>query len=122
MHLSGPKSHYNNRLLTHDRAMRAGLDDVGIGTLFGLYDYRYEVMAMLMHANHLEAEYGAGPHTISVPRLRQADGSEVSVTPPWEVDDENFKVRITRQRTLVPCCCQGFPLLQLLPSSRFYVL
>eukprot|EP00951_Prasinocladus_malaysianus_P024193 scaffold208110_cov34-Prasinocladus_malaysianus.AAC.1 len=79
------------RLLTQDRAMRAGLDDVGIGTLFGLYDYRFEVMAMLMHANHLEAEYGAGPHTISVPRLRAADGSEVSVKPPYEVDDANFK-------------------------------
>ena len=92
MHLSGPKSHYNNRLLTQDRAMRAGLDDVGIGTLFGLYDYKYEVMAMLMHANHLEAEYHAGPHTISVPRLRAADGSDVSVAPPYEVDDENFKV------------------------------
>ena len=55
--------------------MRAGLDDVGIGTLFGLSDYRYEVLAMLQHANHLEKEYGAGPHTISVPRMRPAGGT-----------------------------------------------
>nr|AHH85813.1 FeFe-hydrogenase assembly protein [Tetraselmis sp. GSL018] len=102
MHLSGPKSHFDNRLLTHDRAMRAGLDDVGIGTLFGLYDYRYEVMAMLMHANHLEAEYGAGPHTISVPRMRAADGSEMSIAPPYEVDDENFKKLVAILRIAVP--------------------
>lgn len=77
--------------------MRAGLDDVGIGTLFGLYDYRYEVLAMLAHSNHLEKEYGAGPHTISVPRMRPADGSELSITPPYVVDDPNFK-----------CVAEGF--------------
>eukprot|EP00873_Tetraselmis_striata_P040285 jgi/Tetstr1/460549/TSEL_005807.t1 len=102
MHISGPKSKYDNRLLTHDRAMRAGLDDVGIGTLFGLYDYKYEVMAMLMHANHLEAEYGAGPHTISVPRMRAAEGSDISVAPPYEVDDPNFKKLVAILRIAVP--------------------
>jgi len=102
MHISGPKSNYENRLLTHDRAMRAGLDDVGIGTLFGLTDYRYEVMAMLMHSNHLEETYGAGPHTISVPRLRSAEGSEVSVAPPAEVDDANFKKLVAILRIAVP--------------------
>jgi 2-iminoacetate synthase len=55
-----------------DRAQIGGIDDVGIGALFGLYDYRFEVLAMLMHANHLEKEYKAGPHTISVPRMRPA--------------------------------------------------
>jgi [FeFe] hydrogenase H-cluster radical SAM maturase HydG len=102
MHISGPKSDFNHRLLTQDRAMRAGLDDVGIGTLFGLYDYRYEVLAMLQHSNHLEAEYGAGPHTISVPRLRPADGSDLSIRPPYEVDDANFKKLVAVIRIAVP--------------------
>jgi len=102
MHIGGPKSHYDNRVLTHDRAMRAGLDDVGLGTLFGLYDYRYEVLATLMHANHLESEYGAGPHTISVPRMRPADGSDVSLAPPYPVDDDDFKKLVAVIRIAVP--------------------
>lgn len=57
---------------------------------------------MLMHSNHLEAEYGAGPHTISVPRLRPADGSELSIRPPHEVDDENFKKLVAIIRIAVP--------------------
>eukprot|EP01025_Chloroclados_australasicus_P059180 TRINITY_DN7474_c0_g1_i1.p1 TRINITY_DN7474_c0_g1~~TRINITY_DN7474_c0_g1_i1.p1 ORF type:complete len:537 (-),score=49.23 TRINITY_DN7474_c0_g1_i1:334-1944(-) len=102
MHLSGPKSNYEHRLLTMDRAFRGGLDDVGIGTLFGLYDYRYEVMAMLMHSNHLEEEYKAGPHTISVPRLRAASGSDIAAKPPYEVDDANFKKLVAIIRIAVP--------------------
>lgn len=102
MHISGPKSDFDHRLLTQDRAFRGGIDDVGIGTLFGLYDYRYEVLAMLQHSNHLEAEYGAGPHTISVPRLRPADGSELSIRPPYEVDDDNFKKLVAIIRIAVP--------------------
>ncbi|KAG1664045.1 hypothetical protein FOA52_010465 [Chlamydomonas sp. UWO 241] len=102
MHISGPKSDYNYRLLTQDRAMRGGIDDVGIGTLFGLFDYRFEVLAMLQHAEHLEKEYGAGPHTISVPRMRPADGSELSVTPPHVVDDDNFKKLVAIIRIAVP--------------------
>ena len=102
MHISGPKSDFEHRLLTQDRAMRAGIDDVGIGTLFGLYDYRYEVLAMLMHANHLEENYGAGPHTISVPRMRPAEGSELSIKPPYEVDDDNFKKLVATIRIAVP--------------------
>lgn len=82
--------------------MRAGLDDVGIGALFGLYDYRYEVLAMLMHSEHLEREYGAGPHTISVPRMRPADGSELSITPPYLVDDDNFRKLVAIIRIAVP--------------------
>ena len=88
MHVSGPKSDYSHRLLSQDRAMRGGLDDVGIGALFGLADYRYEVLGMLSHANHLEAEYGAGPHTVSVPRMRPADGSALSISPPHAVRGE----------------------------------
>ncbi|PSC67160.1 [e] hydrogenase H-cluster radical SAM maturase [Micractinium conductrix] len=102
MHIAGPKSDYDNRVQTHDRAMRAGLDDVGLGTLFGLYDYKYEVLATLMHANHLEREYGAGPHTISVPRMRPADGSDVSLAPPYAVDDANFKKLVAILRIAVP--------------------
>uniref|UniRef100_A0A7S0WW57 Biotin and thiamin synthesis-associated domain-containing protein n=1 Tax=Chlamydomonas leiostraca TaxID=1034604 RepID=A0A7S0WW57_9CHLO len=102
MHVSGPKSDFDHRLLSQDRAMRAGLDDVGIGTLFGLYDYRYEVLAMLKHSEHLEREYGAGPHTISVPRMRPADGSELSITPPYPVDDDNFKKLVAIIRIAVP--------------------
>ncbi|KAL4444884.1 hypothetical protein ABPG77_003934 [Micractinium sp. CCAP 211/92] len=102
MHIAGPKSDYNNRVLTHDRAMRAGLDDVGLGVLYGLYDYRYEVLATLMHANHLEREYGAGPHTISVPRMRPADGSDVSLAPPHAVDDAHFKKLVAILRIAVP--------------------
>ncbi|MCL1845395.1 MAG: [FeFe] hydrogenase H-cluster radical SAM maturase HydG [Defluviitaleaceae bacterium] len=67
---SAPKSNYDWQLGAMDRAMQAGLDDVGIGVLFGLSDYRFELAAMLSHAEYLEAEYGAGPHTISVPRGR----------------------------------------------------
>lgn len=102
MHISGPKSDYDNRVLTFDRAMRAGLDDVGIGVLYGLYDYKYEVLATLMHANHLEREYKAGPHTISVPRMRPADGSDVSLAPPYAVDDATFKKLVAILRIAVP--------------------
>lgn len=102
MHPSGPKSDYNHRLLTMDRAMRAGVDDVGIGVLFGLTDYRYEVLGLLMHSIHLEKEYKAGPHTISMPRLRPAMGSDVSRKPPHEVDDMNFKKLAAIIRLAVP--------------------
>ncbi|GBG64766.1 hypothetical protein CBR_g46723 [Chara braunii] len=102
MHPAGPKSDYPHRLLTMDRAFRGGVDDVGLGVLFGLYDYRYECLAMVMHANHLEAEYGAGPHTISVPRMRPAEGAETSVNPPYPVDDAHFRKLVAILRIAVP--------------------
>jgi 2-iminoacetate synthase len=74
MHPSGPKSDYAWHAEAMDRAMSAGIDDVGLGVLFGLDRYRYEFAALLMHAEHLEAAHGVGPHTISVPRIRAADG------------------------------------------------
>ena len=74
LHPSGPKSDYEWHTTAMDRAMQGGLDDVGIGVLFGLYDYRYEFAAMMMHAEYLERAYGVGPHTISVPRIRPALG------------------------------------------------
>lgn len=74
LHPSGPKHNYDYHTEAPDRAMDGGIDDVGIGVLFGLERYKYEFTGLLMHAEHLEAVYGVGPHTISVPRIKQADG------------------------------------------------
>ncbi len=73
LHPTGPKHNYNYHTEAMDRAMEAGIDDVGCGVLFGLELYRYEFVGILMHAEHLEAKFGVGPHTISVPRVRRAD-------------------------------------------------
>ncbi len=73
LHPTGPKHDYAWHTEAMDRAMQAGIDDVGLGVLFGLDSYRYELAGLLMHAEHLEAVYGVGPHTISVPRVRPAD-------------------------------------------------
>lgn len=73
LHPTGPKHNYSYHTEAMDRAMQAGIDDVGIGVLFGLNNYRYDFAGLLMHAEHLEAAYGVGPHTISVPRLCMAD-------------------------------------------------
>lgn len=73
LHPFGPKSDYCYHTEAHDRAMEAGIDDVGFGVLFGLGTYRYEFSALLMHAEHMEARYGVGPHTISVPRICPAE-------------------------------------------------
>ncbi|MBQ3623070.1 MAG: [Bacteroidaceae bacterium] len=81
LHPTGPKSDYAYHTEAMDRAMQGGIDDVGIGVLFGLETYRYDFIGMLMHAEHLEATYGVGPHTISVPRLCMAD----------DIDTADFK-------------------------------
>ena len=81
LHSSGPKSDYAYHTEAMDRAMQGGIDDVGIGVLFGLETYRYDFVGLLMHAEHLEAVYGVGPHTISVPRLCMAD----------DIDTADFK-------------------------------
>ena len=73
LHPTGPKSNYAYHTEAHDRAMQGGIDDVGLGVLFGLELYRYEFAGLLMHAEHLEAVFGVGPHTISVPRVKHAD-------------------------------------------------
>lgn len=78
LHPTGPKHNYNYHTEAMDRAMEGGIDDVGIGVLFGLDKYRYEFAGLLMHAEHLEAAFGVGPHTISVPRLRDADDIDSS--------------------------------------------
>ncbi|MFH1684505.1 MAG: [FeFe] hydrogenase H-cluster radical SAM maturase HydG, partial [Candidatus Margulisiibacteriota bacterium] len=102
MHPSGPKSDYDHHYSVMDRAFKAGIDDVGVGILFGLYDYKFEVLALMKHIEHLEKEFGMGPHTISVPRLEPATGSDVAAKPPYEVSDRNFKKIIAVLRLAVP--------------------
>lgn len=102
MHPSGLKSNFDYRVQTMDRALEAGLNDVGVGVLFGLTDYRFEVLALLSHARHLEEKYGTGPHTISVPRIEPASGSDVSENPPFAIDDKTFKKIISILRISVP--------------------
>lgn len=101
MHPSGPKRDYDWHTLAHDRAMEGGIDDVGFGVLYGLYDYKYEVLATLLHAIHLEEVYGVGPHTISVPRLRPARGVTLEQFP-YLVSDADFKKLIAIIRLAVP--------------------
>ena len=103
MHPGGPKADFDWRLTTMDRALAAGLDDVGIGVLFGLYDWRFEVLALLEHARHLDTAYGVGPHTISVPRLMEAVGADTSVThAATRVSDHDFQRLVAILRLAVP--------------------
>jgi len=99
-HKAGPKKDYNNRLTSLDRAQEAGLDDVGIGALFGLFDWKFEVMALVRHTNHLEACYNVGPHTISFPRLQAA--SHLDVDGNYLVTDEQFTRLVAILRLAVP--------------------
>lgn len=102
VHPDGPKSDYAFRLFAMDRAMEAGINDVGIGALFGLYDYKFEVLALLCHARHLEKKFGAGPHTISVPRIEPAIGAPLSIRPTHAVSDRDFKKLVAILRLAVP--------------------
>ena len=102
MHPSGPKADYLYHLTAMDRAMEGGIEDVGVGILFGLYDYRFEVMALLQHIRHLEERFGVGPHTISLPRIEPATGSEIADNPPHRVSDLEFKKIIALLRITVP--------------------
>jgi 2-iminoacetate synthase len=99
-HPTGRKADYNYRLTSLDRAQEAGLDDVGIGVLFGLYDWRFEVMGLVRHTNHLEACYNVGPHTISFPRLQ--DAAEYEIDMKYHVNDEEFTRIIAILRLAVP--------------------
>lgn len=102
MHVAGKKADYNFRVTGMHRAIEAGINDVGIGALLGLYDYRFEVLSMLQHVKDLEDKYGVGPHTISVPRIEPACGSPLSEHPPYAVSDEDFKKIIAVLRLAVP--------------------
>ena len=100
MHRRGPKSDFLWRLYGQDRAMEAGCDDVGLGVLFGLYDWRFEAMGLLAHAIHLEETFGVGPHTFSFPRLK--DASNRALQPEFLLSDVDFKRLIVILRLSVP--------------------
>ncbi len=102
VHLAGPKTDFDWRVDAMDRAMQAGIDDVGIGVLFGLFDWRFEILALMQHIAHLEREFGCGPHTISVPRLEPASGSDVAAHPPHPVGDVDFRKIVAILRMAVP--------------------
>jgi 2-iminoacetate synthase len=101
MHPAGPKRDYDWHTLAMDRAMEGGIDDVGFGVLFGLYDYKFEVLATLLHSLHLEEHFGVGCHTISVPRIRPAAGVTLE-TFPYLVNDDDFKKIVAIIRLAVP--------------------
>lgn len=101
LHPTGPKHNYAYHTEAMDRAMEGGIDDVGLGVLFGLERYKYEFSALLMHAEHLEAVYGVGPHTISVPRIRPADDIDPTAFSN-SISDEIFQKIVACIRVAVP--------------------
>ena len=101
LHPTGPKHNYAYHTEAMDRAMEGGIDDVGLGVLFGLERYKYEFAGLLMHAEHLEAVHGVGPHTISVPRIKRADDIDPS-TFANGIDDETFAKLVALIRIAVP--------------------
>ncbi len=102
VHTAGKKRDYDWRATALDRAMQAGIDDVGMGVLFGLHDWRFELLSLMQHIAHLEEVFGVGCHTISVPRIEPADGSNLSLAPPAPVSDLDFKKIIAILRLAVP--------------------
>lgn len=102
MHPSGPKKDYVKRLTAMHRAQEGGIDDVGIGALFGLYDFKFDVLGLLFHALQLEKDCGVGPHTISIPRLEPAFNAPAAIAPPRPVTDREFKKLVAILRLAVP--------------------
>jgi 2-iminoacetate synthase len=102
LHLRGPKSDYNYRVTTMDRAFQGGGHDVGMGVLFGLAPWKQEVASLLKHAEYLDKKYGVGPHTLSVPRIEPAEGSDYSNNPTYPVSDHDFLKIIAVLRLAVP--------------------
>ncbi|MFZ5626195.1 MAG: [FeFe] hydrogenase H-cluster radical SAM maturase HydG [Bacillota bacterium] len=101
MHPAGAKADYHWRVSAPERALQAGIDDIGMGVLYGLYDHRYDTLALLAHAHYLDRTYGVGPHTLSVPRLRPAPGSQLHAAP-YPVSDRDFKKIVAILRLAVP--------------------
>ncbi len=99
-HKGGKKSDYEYRLTSLDAAMNAGIDDVGIGALFGLYDWRFELLSLVRHTNHFEACYNVGPHTISFPRI--TDTNDFKANPRYQMTDEEFTKMVAILRLAVP--------------------
>ena len=102
LHPEGPKSDPDNRIDSVDRAFLAGIDDVGIGVLYGLYDWRFDTLALLSHIEHLEGRFNVGPHTISVPRIEPAVGVEFTRHLKYGVSDADFKKLVAVLRLSVP--------------------
>ena len=102
LHLAGTKADYQFRLDVMDRALEAGMNDVGIGPLLGLYDHKYDILATLEHSWYLDKKYGVGPHTISIPRLEPAEGSDFSLHPNDVLTDDDFKKCVAVLRLAVP--------------------
>lgn len=102
MHPNGPKKDFARRLTAMHRAQEGGINDVGIGALFGLFDYKYEVLGLLLHAFQLEKDCGVGPHTISIPRLEPAFNAPAAIAPPHPVSDHDFKKLVAIIRMAVP--------------------
>jgi len=102
VHLGGKKKDYDYRVTALHRAMEAGINDVGIGVLFGLHDFRFELLALMQHIRELENVFGVGPHTISVPRLEPATGSDIASHPPFGVSDLDFRKIVAILRLAVP--------------------
>lgn len=100
VHLGGKKRDYNWRITALDRAQESGIDDVGIGALLGLYDWRFEILALIRHVNHFEAVYNVGPHTISFPRIKTASGYMVDER--YKVSDDDFTKLVAILRLAVP--------------------
>lgn len=102
LHIAGAKKDYQFRLDAMDRAIAAGINDVGIGPLLGLYNHKYDILATLEHAWHLDKTYGIGPHTISIPRIEPAEGSDFSLHPNDTLTDNEFKQCVAVLRLAVP--------------------
>lgn len=102
MHIKGKKKDYLYRLYAMHRAQEAGIDDIGMGVLFGLFDPKFDMLALLQHAQELERVFGVGPHTISFPRIEPASGSELSKNPPCTIDDQMFKKVVAVIRLSMP--------------------
>ena len=96
------KGNYDWRTTCFHRCMEAGVDDVGLGALFGLYDWQFEVLALVMHSRDLERWFNIGPHTISFPRLEPASGTRVPEESPWLIDDDTFRRILVVTRLAVP--------------------
>ncbi len=102
VHVIGKKTDYLYRLYAMHRAMEAGIDDVGMGALYGLVNYKFENLALLQHVKQLETDMGVGPHTISFPRIEPAQGSEMSYNPPHVMNDEEMRRTVAIMRLAVP--------------------
>ncbi|MFB3880602.1 MAG: [FeFe] hydrogenase H-cluster radical SAM maturase HydG [Armatimonadota bacterium] len=102
LHPSGAKADHGWRLGVFDRAMAAGIDDVGLGVLYGLYDYRYDTLALMAHAHYLDERYGVGPHTISFPRVEPAQNAPAAESIPYPVSDDEIRMVVAAIRLSVP--------------------